>query len=188
MRALIAAAVVLAGAVGCTSERTGEGEGGGLLGASGTGMMGAVPGSMSMVAVSPVGGAQGVPTGASIDIQFAGFMPASVPGQVDLHVGDLSGPVVPISCLASASGTRLTCTPLDPLRRGTTYVTHLGGGTGLGGYCGSMSSMMGGLWMGGLWVGGGSMTGTHGGMGWSGMGSWADGCGGYGVAFPFTTS
>ena len=182
-RFVVIAAVAAAGSWGCNGD--GSMAGAGMMGASAAGesMMNG-PAGGSMTAVSPAPGTQGVSVGASIDIQFTAAMPSSMPIQVDLHMGDLSGPVVPMSCSPSGSRTRLTCRPLEPLRPGTTYVTHVGAGMFPGGSaCGSVPSMMG-----GQWVGGGMMSPTHGGMNWNGMGTWADACGGYGMAFPFTTA
>ncbi len=185
MRCIVLVASLLAagGTWGCSgSDSMG---GGHMMGASpGQSMMGNAPSGMSMVGVSPAAGMRGVPVDTPIGILFSAAMPYSMQVQVDLHVGDTSGPLVPLTCAASGDRTRLTCMPLSPLRPNTTYVTHVGGGMGLGGLgCGAAMPMMGGYWM-----GGGMMTPTHGGMSWSAMSSWADGCGGYGMAFPFVTA
>jgi len=47
---------------------------------------------------------------------------------VDLHMGDLFGRVVPMSCAWSGGQTVLTCTLAAPLSPRTTYAIHLGGG------------------------------------------------------------
>lgn len=178
-RTIVVLVLAAAGSWGCDASMGG----GGMGSPTRPSMPGNGTPGVSMVGISPAAGARGVPTDAPIVIQLSGPMPYGMPVQVDLHVGDVSGPVVGLGCAASGDRTRLTCTPSMPLRAGTTYVTHVGGGMGVGGLgCGS------GTPMGGQWVGGGMMTSNHGGMSWSGMGSWADGCGGYGMAFPFETA
>jgi hypothetical protein len=181
--------VVLAFAAAAGSWGCGDGsmEAGGVVGASpaGQGMMANGSAGVSLVGMAPAAGMQGVPVDTPLEVRFSAPMPSSMEVQMDLHLGDLSGPAVALGCVPSTDRTRLTCTPGTALRPGTTYVTHMGGGMGVGGYaCGSDTSMMGGKWV----MGGGMMTPTHGGMSWNGMGSWADGCGGYGMAFPFTTA
>lgn len=187
----IVIAVVATASSGCTSD-------GSMMGPSSTGQTSMMPGGyagIAMVGVSPAGGASGVASNGSIEIRFSAAMPAAMAFQVDLHLGDLSGPTVAMTCVPSADRTRLTCSPATALQAGTRYVTHVGGGTAGSLGCGSSpSTMMGGQYnsstmMGGQWVGGGGMsTSTHGSMSWGAMGGWADGCGGYGMAFPFTTA
>ena len=46
---------------------------------------------------------------------------------VDLHMGDLSGPVVPMSCAWAGDQTTLVCAPGSPLQPGTQYIVHVGG-------------------------------------------------------------
>lgn len=47
---------------------------------------------------------------------------------VDLHEGDLDGPLVPIHCGWSPDHTTLGCTPDAPLKTRTRYTLHVGGG------------------------------------------------------------
>ena len=61
-------------------------------------------------------------------LRFGGAMAVGMEEFVDLHQGDLSGPVVPMSCRWSADATVLTCTPASPLAAHTTYAIHMGGG------------------------------------------------------------
>jgi Big-like domain-containing protein len=142
----------------------------------------------AFLSVSPEGGAAGVAIGSSMTFRFSGAMGAGMEQYVDLHMGDLSGGEVPMSCAWSADRTLLTCTPASPLAAHTTYALHLGGG---------MMSAAGvpvdytahGSAMGGQWIMGGMMTGTHGGMGWGMMGSgWRNANGSYGMVFTFTTA
>lgn len=182
--------IVIAGVAAASSGCSGDGSmAGGMMGPSSTGqttMMTGGNAGISMVGVSPAGGSSGVASNGPIEVRFSGPMPAAMGFQVDLHLGDLSGPTVALACVASADRTRLTCSPATALQAATRYVTHVGGGMAPGSLgCGSNPSTM----MGGQWVGGGGMsTSTHGGMSWAGMGGWIDGCGGYGMAFPFTTA
>lgn len=174
--------------IGVVAAACGDGSMGGSMMGSPTGQTTMMTGSIagvSMVAISPAAGSGGVSPAAPIEIRFSGAMPSAMGFQVDLHVGDLSGPTVALACARSGDRTRLTCTPATPLQAGTRYVTHVGGGMTFGSSaCGSLPSMMGGQWVGG----GGLSTSTHGGMSWAGMAGWIDGCGGYGMAFPFTTA
>ena len=46
---------------------------------------------------------------------------------VDLHEGDLDGPLVPIRCAWSSDRITLGCTPDAPLKARTRYSLHVGG-------------------------------------------------------------
>ena len=145
------------------------------------------PSATALVAMSPDGGATGVSPSVTMTMQFSGPMTAGMEQYVDLHIGDLSGAVVPMSCGWSGDRTLLTCTPAVPLAAHTTYAIHLGGGMmSAGGVAVDYTTY--GPGMGGQWIMGGMMTGTHGGMGWGMMGSgWRNANGSYGMVFTFTT-
>jgi hypothetical protein len=106
---------------------------------------------------------------------------------VDLHMGDLSGPLVPMGCAWSANQTTLVCTPLSPLQPGTRYTIHVGGGmVDANGQVIDMDTY--GPALGGQWVQGGMMGAGHGGTAWGMMGAgWHHSNGAYGMAFTFTT-
>ena len=158
-----------------------------MMGPGMNGSGGASAGAMFM-SVSPAGGATGVPAGTSVTFRFGGAMAAGMEQYVDLHLGDLSGPVVPTSCGWSADRTVLTCTPASALAPHTTCAIHLGGGMmSAGGAVVDYGTY--GPGMGGQWIMGGMMTGTHGGMAWGMMGNgWRNGNGSYGMVFGFTTA
>ena len=139
------------------------------------------------MSVSPAGGATGMAVGSPMTFRFNGAMGTGMEQYVDLHMGDLSGAEVAMSCAWSADRTLLTCTPGSPLASRTTYALHLGGGmTSAGGMAVDYTA---GLSTGGQWIMGGMMTGTHGGMGWGMMGSgWHNANGSYGMVFTFTTA
>jgi hypothetical protein len=156
-----------------------------MAGPSGMGTQGDASAFMSIV---PAGTSTGVSTSTSITVQFGGTMAAGMEQYVDLHVGSVEGPTVPMGCSWSAERTTLTCHPAAALDPHTTYMVHLGGGmtTQAGarvdyGHHGPM--------MGGYWVTGGMMGGNHAGHPWGAMGpGWHDAHDGYGMAFPFTTA
>lgn len=140
---------------------------------------------MSML---PAGGATGVAASSPITIRFSGAMGAGMEQYVDLHMGDLSGPEVAMSCAFSTDRTLLTCTPGSPLASRTTYAVHLGGGMMSAGGA-QLDYTTHGPGMGGQWIMGGMMTGSHGGMGWGMMGDgWRNANGSYGMVFSFTTA
>jgi len=167
------------------------GPNGGYQGTGGN--MGGMPAaSAGLLAVDPRAGAVGVSTSTSVQIRFGYGMGPGMEQWVDLHRGDLSGPVVPWSCGWSSDRSTLTCTPTSALDPGTRYVVHVGGGmTDANGQHVDFSS---GLGLGGTWIMGGmmgSMMGVgHAGGPWAGMGTgWMDPSNGaYGMAFFFTTA
>jgi hypothetical protein len=175
--ALLAAALV--GACGGGSSMTGPGMNGSGGGSTSAGA--------AFMSVSPAGGATGMAVGSPITLRFSGAMGAGMEQYLDLHMGDLSGPEVAMSCAWSADRTQLTCTPGSPLASRTTYAIHVGGGMMTSG--GAAVDYTAGLGMGGQWIMGGMMTGTHGGMQWGMMGSgWRNANGSYGMVFTFTTA
>lgn len=142
----------------------------------------------AFMSVAPQGGAGGVPVSAPIVFRFGGAMGVGMEQYVDLHLGDLAGPEVPLACGWSADRSTLTCTPQGPLAPRTTYFIHVGGG---------MTTQAGqpldytqyGPMMGGEWILGGRMGASHGGGSWGMMGSgWRNTNGSYGLAFAFTTA
>ena len=154
----------------------------------GPGGMGGGVRSAVFISVSPAGGQGGVSLATSIVMRFGVAMEADMEEYVDLHQGDLTGPVVPMSCGWSADRTTLTCSPAAPLEPHTTYWIHLGGG--LMDEAGDpVDYDQYGPMMGGEWIQGGMMSGSHAGSPWGMMGgAWHDAHGGYGMAFPFTTA
>ena len=172
--ALVGAAAFLA--AGCGSE---------------TDMMtgpGGATGSPALTSMIPTGGAMGVPVGSALEFHWGTPMGVGMEQYIDLHMGDLSGPVVPMSCAWSGDQTSLVCNPGSPLQPGTQYVAHVGGG--LMDATGQVVDMnMYGPGFGGQWVQGGMMGPGHGGNGWGMMGGgWRHSNGAYGMAFTFTTA
>ena len=80
------------------------------------------------MSVTPQGGTAGVSPATPMILRFGAAISNGREQYVDLHVGDLTGPVVPISCAWSGDRTTLTCTPQPSLAPRATYVLHLGGG------------------------------------------------------------
>ncbi len=142
----------------------------------------------ALTGVSPTEGATAVALNASITLHFGGAMAAGMEQYMDLHMGDLSGPTVPMNCSWSGDRQTLTCTPRSPLKPHTTYAIHMGGG--MMSANGVMIDYSQGLALGGQWIMGGMMSGTHGGgMGWGMMGGdWRNPNGSYGMMFTFTTA
>lgn len=137
-------------------------------------------------AVSPAPDATGVPAGTTVSLTFGQPMMAGMEQYMDLHQGDVTGPVMPMTCAWSAGNTVLTCTPNAPLAGGTQYTIHVGAGmTDAGGHRMGM-----GEWqdMGGEWATGGMMGGMHNGQPIDMMGSGWTHDGHYGMLFSFTTS
>jgi Bacterial Ig-like domain len=185
-RWLCAGAVVFAAAL--EGACGGSGSMGPMAGGPGGGGGGSSPvAGAAFMAMSPVAGATAVATSTPVMLRFSAAMAEGMEQYVDLHVRDLSGPVVGMSCAWSEGRTVLTCTPSAPLAARTTYAVHLGGGMMSAG--GLPVDYTKGLAMGGQWIMGGMMSGTHAGMGWGMMGSgWRNANGSYGMVFTFTTA
>jgi hypothetical protein len=150
-----------------------------------TGMPAAYAGLMS---VDPGGGAMGVPAETSLELHWGVAMGAGMEQFVDLHMGDLAGPVVPMSYAWSGDQTTLVCTPSSPLQPGTQYAIHVGGGM-VDADDQLMDMNMYGPGLGGQWIQGGMMGASHAGMGWGMMGpGWRHPDGPYGMVFTFTTA
>ena len=113
-------------------------------------------------------------------------MYAGMEQYVDLHEGDLDGPLVPMHYGWSSDRHTLACTPDARLRSHTRYTLHVGAGmmdaddhpVDLG----HMGPQMGGQWVMGSTHHGGSS--DHGMMG----NGWHDSNGHYGMSFSFTTN
>ena len=163
----------------------GCGNDGGMM--TGPSTMGSRAGAVLM-SVSPQGGATGVTTTAVITFRFSAAMGVGMEQFVDLHVGDLAGPTLPMSCGWSDDRTVMTCTPHGALQPRTTYALHLGGGLMSQARQPLDYGQHGGM-MGGQWITGGMMGTSHGGGAWGMMGSgWSNSNGSYGMVFSFTTT
>ncbi len=163
---------------------------GGSQNMMGPGMNGsqATSAGVAFMSVSPMAGAVGVAASTQVTLRFSGAMGMGMEQYVDLHVHDLSGAVVAMSCAWSGDRTLLTCTPGASLAPQTTYAVHLGGGM-MSAAGAAIDYTTYGPAAGGQWIMGGMMTGTHGGMGWGMMGSgWRNANGSYGMVFTFTTA
>jgi hypothetical protein len=178
-------ALAMAGAAALTVAGCGDGSGM-MTGPLGPG--GVSTGTPAFMSISPAGGAMGVPVAAPLELHWGVAMGAGMEQFVDLHMDDLSGPVVPMSCAWSGDQTTLLCTPSWPLQPGTQYLVHVGGG--MADANGQLIDMnMYGPGLGGQWVQGGMMGASHAGMGWGMMGGgWRHPDGPYGMVFTFTTA
>ena len=144
--------------------------------------------SAAFMSMTPGGGAMGVPVGTPLEFRWGTAMGAGMEQFVDLHMGDLSGSVVPMNCVWSGDRRTLVCMPTSPLEAGTQYMVHVGGGmVDANGQFVGMD--MYGPGFGGQWIQGGMMGPGHAGMGWGMMGAgWRHSNGAYGMAFTFTTA
>jgi hypothetical protein len=166
-RLLIVAAAILG--VGCGSSR----EMGSMMTGPSTGT--------ELLEVSPSGGATGVSVGTNISISFSHAMLQGMEQYVDLHEGDLDGPLVPMHCAWSSDRRTLACTPDAPLQPHTRYALHIGGGM-MDADDHPVDLALMGPGMGGQWVMGASHHGPMMGSGWHGSN------GSYGMSFSFTTA
>ncbi|MBI4544088.1 MAG: Ig-like domain-containing protein [Gemmatimonadetes bacterium] len=139
--------------------------------------------------VVPAGGSTNVDPNAPIVVEFTHAMMAGMEQYIAPHEGDVTGPVVPGSWTWNPARTRAIFTPSSPLRSGTRYAIHLGGGM-KDASGNTMGFQQHGQHMGGQWATGSMMTG--GGMmggNTSMMGAgWQHANGTYGMVFSFTTS
>lgn len=85
-------------------------------------------GITTLTEVIPAAGATGVDPAGSMMAQFSGAMAAGMERYMNLHQGDVAGPLVPMSCGWSPDRTTLTCTPGYPLQSSTRYTIYLGSG------------------------------------------------------------
>ena len=118
---------------------------------------------------------------------FSGPMMPDMEQYLDLHHGEASGPVVPMTCTWSADRETVRCAPSQPLESRSTYTIHVGGGMmDADDHVGDLQTHMTGN--GGEWFMPTMMGGIHDGMPMSGMGpGWKGTNGSYGLLFPFTT-
>jgi len=137
--------------------------------------------------VSPAAGATGVDPSAPIMVRFSGPMATGMEQYVDVHQGNIGGPVIPMNCIFSGDRTTLTCSHDQPLQSGTAYTIHMGSGMMDGsGHPAEVESH--GMAMGGQPVSGQMMGGMHGGQPMGTMGpGWQDSDGHFGMEFTFQT-
>jgi hypothetical protein len=155
------------------------------------------PSATAVLSVVPAGGTTSVDPNGPFSITFDGAMMPGMERYVDLHRGDVTGPVHPMSCAWSADYTTLTCTPAQPLDPTTWYTFHLGGG--VQGSNGTPVAMDPGTCA-GAWAEPGPRNGhgpdeghmmgeTHGGEPWSMMDpGWHHANGSYGMVITFQTA
>lgn len=149
-------------------------------------------GDTTVASLVPAGGATNVDPAVPLVVEFTHPMGMAMEQYVALHEGDVTGPVVGGEWSWSSDRLRLTFTPAAPLKPGTRYALHLGGGmqdatgrllnydhcdTQHGGQW-ATSSMMTGSMMSGSMMGGSGMMGA----------GWRHANGTYGMVFYFTTA
>jgi hypothetical protein len=83
-------------------------------------------GVTTLVEITPPPRATGVDPAGPIVVRFSGAMGGGMERYMDLHRGDVAGPLVPMSCAWSTDRRTLTCTPGGLLQSGTRYTIHLG--------------------------------------------------------------
>ena len=121
--------------------------------------------------------------GGTMTMGFNGTMMAGMEQYVDLHQGDTTGALVPMTCTMSTDRTMISCAPNAALTPGAQYTLHMG--AGMVGSSGTPIDMSPGTGMGGTWMSSGMSGGHHGSM----MGSgWTDTHGHTGMLFTFTAS
>ncbi len=76
--------------------------------------------TVSFMGASPPAGATGVAVNTAIMFRFSGAMGSGMEQYMDLHMGDLSGAEMPMTCAWSSDRTPLTCTLNAPLAAHTT--------------------------------------------------------------------
>lgn len=146
----------------------------------GTGPEGTGP---ALLSITPTGGAMNVSRTGPIAVAFDGAMGTGMEQYMDLHRGDMSSPMHPMTCTWSTDRTTAICVPNGPMDAQTQYAMHLGGG--LRGVNGMPAVMTRGSMMGGESLNGGMM---HSGQSMSMMGKhWKGPDGSYGMMFRFRT-
>ena len=85
-------------------------------------------GATTLAEITPQPGAAGVDPAGPIMLRFSAPIGTGMERYVDLHRGDIAGPIVPITCTWSTARSTLTCTPGSPLQSRTRYIIHLGSG------------------------------------------------------------
>jgi hypothetical protein len=156
----------------------------------------ALASATTLLSVIPEGGATDVDPNGPFSFTFDGAMMPSMEQYVDLHRGDVTGSVHPLSCAWSPDHATLTGTPATPLEPATSYTLHLGGG--VRGSNGTPIHMDPGT-CGGAWAEPGPPDGhgpgerhmwgeNHGGEPWPMMDpGWRHSNGTYGMVIPFRT-
>ena len=145
----------------------------------------------ALVAVAPQGGDTGVDPRAPVVVTFNHAIDPAMAEYAALHEGDVTGPEVPGTWTLSEDSTQLIFTQDEPLKAGTRYTIHLGGGMmDAEGHHVDMDengTHMGGEWATGSMMGGGMSGGmsggehNHMGQGWEHPDN-----GSYGMIFTFT--
>jgi hypothetical protein len=143
----------------------------------------------TLESVIPGADATGVDPSGMITVRFSGPMASGMDRYVDLHQGDISGPVVPMPCALSADRSAVICTPDQPLQPGTTYTIHMGAGM-MDANGRPVETESHGMGLGGQPVTGQMMGGMHDGepTGMMGSGWRHPGDGHLGMAFTFETA
>lgn len=141
-----------------------------------------------LASVVPAGGAVGVDPAAPVVAEFTHPVMDGMEKYMAVHEGEVTGPTIAGAWEWSEDRTRATFRPSSPLKSGTRYTIHLGGGMlDLAGHVLGLSThgpQMGGQWATGQMMSGG-MTGVTGSM----MGpGWRHANGSYGMLFTFTTA
>jgi Bacterial Ig-like domain len=146
------------------------------------------PTASELVGVTPRGGSTGVPTGGPIVMTFSHPLMAGMEQYLDLHQGDASGPLVPITCTGSADRLTVTCVPGQALQPNAPYMFHAGGDMmDADDHLIDMGQHQ--AETGGQWLMPGMMGGIHAGAPMGGMGAgWKAANGSYGMTFSFATA
>lgn len=140
----------------------------------------------ALLSVVPQGGATNVSRANPLVVHFSGGMAQGMEQYVDLHRGDMAGPLHSMTCTWSADRQTVSCVPGTPMDPQTQYALHLGGG--MKGGNGAMATMGQATQMGGQSVTTGMGNGMHAGQSMSMMGSgWMGSNGSYGMMFSFRT-
>ncbi len=149
--------------------------------------------SAALVRVEPAGGATDVDPTAPVVVTFDHAIDPAMTEYAALHEGDINGPEVAGTWALSEDSTQLIFTQAEPLKAGTQYTIHLGGGLmdadGNHVDMGTNGTHMGGEWAAGSMMGGGMGGGMHAGEhehmgeGWDHPEN-----GTHGMIFTFTTA
>jgi hypothetical protein len=115
-----------------------------------------------------IGPASTTHPGGTVAMAFNGTMMTGMEQYVDLHQGDTTGALVPMTCAMSTDRAMITCAPNAALTPGADYTLHMG--AGMMGSNGRPVDMSAGMGMGGTWMTSGMMGGHNGaimGNGWT---------------------
>ncbi len=82
----------------------------------------------ALLSVAPQDGSVGVDPAGDVVLEFDHALRPGMEAYVDLHEGDLTGPVVPGVWVLADGGRTLRFTPDQPLKPFTGYTIHVGGG------------------------------------------------------------